>query len=147
MELSKHVLWLRRTSVPIALIAIVVLAGPTLAKKPSSSGGGGGGRGNGRGDTAPPTVVISAPTSQATVSATVDVDGSATDNVGVTSVSLAVDNGGFTPANGTSSWTDAVNTSSLSDGSHALTARAVDQAGNVGTTQITISVQNGHLGA
>jgi Bacterial Ig domain len=142
MEVSKKVLWLRRASIPIALIALLVFAGPTLAKRPPQGGGGGGGKGNAKADTVPPTIAISAPTAQATVSSTVDVDGSASDNVGVTSVSLAVDNGSFNPANGTSSWSDVLNTLYLSDGDHTLTARAVDQAGNVGTAQITISVQN-----
>jgi hypothetical protein len=93
---------------------------------------------SGSGDATPPTVTITSPQNGATVSETITVSVNATDNVGVSSVNLSID--GASIANSTSppynfSW----NTSALADGTHTLTAKAIDGAGNTRTASITVA--------
>lgn len=95
----------------------------------------------GGGDATPPSVTLNAPPPGSTVSGTVNVTGSATDNVGVTSVELYVDNviaGSTANPQFSISW----NTTTAANGSHTLTAKAYDAAGNVGSAQITVTVSN-----
>ncbi len=93
-------------------------------------------------DTTPPTVAITAPSDTSTVSGSVLVDASASDNVGVTSVTFAVDEtaiGTDTSAPYEVPW----NTSLVANGSHTLTARALDAAGNGGDSPpIGVTVNN-----
>ncbi|MDE2019848.1 MAG: hypothetical protein KGJ13_05900, partial [Patescibacteria group bacterium] len=68
-------------------------------------------------DTIPPTITISAPQNNGTVSASsVTVTGTAADNVAVAAVGLSIDGGSYQPANGTSSWSYVI--PSLNPGSH-----------------------------
>jgi len=70
------------------------------------------------------------------------VTGGAADNVQVASVAVSVDSGPYQPAQGSSSWSYSLNTSTLSNAQHTLTARATDTAGNVSMTSETINVSN-----
>ena len=97
----------------------------------------------GTGDTQAPTVSISAPTAGSTVSGTsVTVSASAMDNVGVTSVEfyrgtalIATD----TTAPYAVTW----DSTSAANGSYAITAKAKDAAGNVGTSSaVSVTVNN-----
>ncbi|HYX52900.1 MAG TPA: Ig-like domain-containing protein [Candidatus Limnocylindrales bacterium] len=95
-------------------------------------------------DTTPPTVSVTSPTNGATVSGTVTVNASASDNVGVTQMQLLID--GTLVASNTNatalsfSWS----TPSVTNGSHSIVAKAFDAAGNVGTSStITVTVSNG----
>lgn len=94
-------------------------------------------------DTTVPSVSISSPGSAATVSGTVSVTGTAADNAGLARVETAVDNGAFSLASGTSSWTASWNTTGVADGSHTVTARATDTSGNTKTSAVTVTVANG----
>ncbi|MGH9189995.1 MAG: Ig-like domain-containing protein, partial [Acidimicrobiales bacterium] len=93
-------------------------------------------------DTTPPTVSLTSPTSGQTVSGTVTVTASASDNVGVTRLDYLVDGqilGVFSPPAYTFAW----NTTTVSNGSHTLSARGHDAAGNVGTSaSVTVTVAN-----
>jgi hypothetical protein len=90
-------------------------------------------------DATAPTVAITTPQNGATTTTgVVSVTGNAGDNVGVAAVSIAVDGGVPTAATGTTSWN--VVTSSLGAGSHSISARASDAAGNVGTATVTVNV-------
>lgn len=93
-------------------------------------------------DTTPPVVSISAPSGGATVGGTVSVSGTAADTGGLAGVSVSVDGGLYQPAAGTSSWTDGLDTTSLADGTHTLTARAIDTSGNAATASVSVNVQN-----
>jgi hypothetical protein len=93
-------------------------------------------------DTTPPVVSISAPSGGATVGGTVSVSGTASDTGGLAGVSVSVDGGLPQPATGTASWTDGVDTTSLADGTHTVTARAIDTSGNAATASISVNVQN-----
>ena len=80
-------------------------------------------------DTTPPTLAILTPvsTSVSTSSATILVTGTASDNVGVTSVAWSTSNGDSGTATGTTNWSMSV---PLLVGSTTITIRAYDQAGN-----------------
>ena len=93
-------------------------------------------------DVTAPTTQITAPANNATVSGTVTVTATASDNVGVTSVQIYID--GSLASSGTASplnysW----NTASASNGTHTIYSKASDAAGNIGTsTTITVTVSN-----
>ncbi|MEJ2666589.1 MAG: Ig-like domain-containing protein [Deinococcales bacterium] len=89
-------------------------------------------------DTQSPTVSITSPTNGASVStSSITVSGTASDNVGVTSVSYGLNGGSLHGCNGTTSFT--CNVSSLNSGSNTITVHAYDAAGNDGTTSVTVS--------
>ena len=95
-------------------------------------------------DLMPPTVSITSPLNGATVSGAPSVRISVSDNVGVSAVSLTVDN---QPVDVDTTypysiiwWT--VGSQGVPNGFHTLKAIAVDSSGNVGTSQITVNVNN-----
>jgi len=92
-----------------------------------------------------PTVSIAAPTANQTVTGSVTVSATASDNVGVASVQFKVDGVNIGPpvtstqGNWASNWI----TNQVSNGVHNLTALARDGAGNVGTSgAISVIVSN-----
>ena len=97
---------------------------------------------SGGGDTTPPNTSVTAPAAGATVSGTVTVTATATDNVGVTKIELYVD--GTLLGSGTTSPTSASwNTTTATNGSHSITSKAYDAAGNVGTSAaVSVTVSN-----
>src|SRR5262245_59650801 len=80
-------------------------------------------------DTIAPTVALTAPTTPF-VSGTVTVTATATDNVGVAGVQFLLDNNSLGTEDLTSPYSISWNTTAASNGSHTLTARARDAAGN-----------------
>lgn len=92
-------------------------------------------------DTTPPVVSFSSPANGATVANTVSVQLSAADDVSVASVSLSVDGaslGTVTTAPYTFSWA----TASYANGTHTLTAKAVDTSGNTASASVSVTVSN-----
>jgi len=91
-------------------------------------------------DSTAPTASIVAPSSGSTVSGSVTIAVSVSDNVGVTKVECYINDVlASTSATGSFSW----NTTAYSNGSYALRAKAYDAAGNVGTSAATtVSIQN-----
>ena len=89
-------------------------------------------------DTTPPTVNINSPASGATVSGTVSVSFSATDDNGISSRAIKID--GTTVSTASSySW----DTTGYTDGStHTIYCEATDPSGNTGYDQITVTVDN-----
>jgi len=92
-------------------------------------------------DTTPPTVTITSPTSAATwtsPNATMNIGGTAADNVGVTSVKVRNfrDVGEYT-CTGTTSWQ--YNNLPLFQGQNRITVTAYDAAGNSATDTITVT--------
>lgn len=91
-------------------------------------------------DTQAPQVDISSPTSSgsyATTSPSIDLGGSASDNVGVTQVTWSASGGASGTAAGTTNWS--VTGISLSAGQNTITVIAQDAAGNEGTATISVS--------
>ncbi len=96
---------------------------------------------NPTGDTTPPTVSITAPLFGATVSGTILVQGSATDNVGVTGIELDVD-GAAVATTTVSPFAFSWNTTASANGSHTLTVKAYDAANNVSSVSVSVTVSN-----
>lgn len=92
-------------------------------------------------DTTPPTVSISSPANTATVSGIVQVQGTATDTVGVTNVQFYVDGQVLTSAS-SSAFSFSWNTANSVNGTHTLKVTASDAAGNVGSASVSVSVNN-----
>jgi hypothetical protein len=97
---------------------------------------------SGSGDTTPPTTSITAPANGATVSNTISVTASASDNVGVTKVEFYLD-GALKSTSTTSPYSWSWNTTTATNGSHSLVTKAYDAAGNIGTSStVTVTVSN-----
>jgi hypothetical protein len=97
----------------------------------------------GGGDTTPPTTSITSPANGSTVSGTITVQASASDNVGVSRVELYVD-GSLAGTDSTSPYSFSWNTASVPNGSHGLQTRAYDAAGNTGSSSVVnVTVSNG----
>jgi thermitase len=93
-------------------------------------------------DPDPPTCGIAAPADGATVSGTVTVSVTATDNVGVVKVELYLD-GQLFATDIVAPFSFAWNTAQAADGAHTLKAVAYDAAGNSGASPaVTVTVQN-----
>ncbi|MFA6433994.1 MAG: Ig-like domain-containing protein, partial [Elusimicrobiales bacterium] len=93
-------------------------------------------------DTAAPTVSVTAPTAGATVSGTIGVTASASDNVGVSRVDFYVD-GSLQGSDTSSPYAYSLNTTSLSNAAHTITARAYDAAGNNAVSAgVSVTVDN-----
>ncbi|WP_434315703.1 galactose oxidase-like domain-containing protein [Leifsonia sp. P73] len=94
-------------------------------------------------DTVPPSVAMTAPTGGSTVAGTVAVSANATDNIGVASVQFLLDGTPLTPVVTGSPYTIQWDSTSVGNGSHALSAIALDGAGNQATASpVTITVNN-----
>jgi chitinase len=90
----------------------------------------------------PPTVSLGSPASNTTVSGTVSVAASASDNVGVTKVEYYV-NGVLQATDTSAPYVYSWNTSALASGSYTLLAKAYDAAGNVGqSSAVAVTVVN-----
>ncbi|GAI87520.1 unnamed protein product, partial [marine sediment metagenome] len=87
-----------------------------------------------------PTVAITGPTSEETYSTeqgSITLTGTASDNVGVTSVSWTNSRGGSGTASGTTNWT--INNIALSEDENVITVAAEDGSGNTQSDSIMIS--------
>jgi hypothetical protein len=102
----------------------------------------------GSADTTAPTASITSPANGATVSGTATVACNASDNVGVTSVQFQCDGANVGSALTAAPYSTALNTASLANGSHTLTAIVRDAAGNqTTTTAVTVNVANASSGS
>ena len=91
-------------------------------------------------DTTPPTVSITSPTTNLTYSTSTSpltFAGTASDNVGVTTVTWTNSLGGSGTASGTTSWS--ASGIALQGGTNVLTVSAKDAAGNTGTATLTVT--------
>src|SRR5207244_3522517 len=85
-------------------------------------------------DTTAPTVSVTSPTSGATVSGSITVSASASDNVGVVGVQFQLDGAPLGAEDTTAPYSVSWNTATASIGSHTLTAVARDAANNTATS-------------
>ena len=89
-----------------------------------------------------PAVKISSPSAAAAVRDKITIAGSASDNVAVARVDVSLDGGPWVTATGTSSWSYLVDTRTYGNGSHSVTARAVDKTGNSSLASVSFTVAN-----
>ncbi|MGB6886524.1 MAG: Ig-like domain-containing protein [Candidatus Acidiferrum sp.] len=93
--------------------------------------------------TTPPTVSITAPANGATESGTIAVTASATSSVGIASVQFQVDGANSGAADTTAPYSLSLNTATLTNAKHTLTAVATDTANNKTTSVgVPITVSN-----
>ncbi len=93
-------------------------------------------------DTITPAVTITAPVENASVSGTISVATTATDNTKVQKVDIFADD--VLKASLTAApYTYMLDTSVLANGAHTVVAKAYDEAGNVGSDTTRITVKNG----
>ena len=94
-------------------------------------------------DTTPPAVSVTAPSGGSTVSGSVSVSASASDNVGVVGVQFLVDGGNLGAEDTTSPYSVSWDTTAVGNGVHMLTARARDAATNTTLSSIvSVTVSN-----
>jgi hypothetical protein len=86
-------------------------------------------------DTQSPSVSVTSPAAGSSVSGTINVTASASDNVGVVGVQFLLDGANLGAEDTSAPYSVAWNTTTASSGNHVLSARARDAAGNVGTAQ------------
>ena len=92
-------------------------------------------------DTIPPTVNITTPLNNSLVNGTININATASDNIGVASVIFSID--GTMTANDTlSPYTTTWDTTAASNGQHNITTTAYDTSGNNATSTISITVNS-----
>jgi len=95
-------------------------------------------------DNTPPVVTVTAPANNSTVSGTITLTATATDPDSVVSfVQFLVDGANTGPQLATAPYSLSLDTTTVSNATHSLTAVAQDPSGNVGTSAaVTITVSN-----
>jgi len=97
----------------------------------------------GTADATPPSVEITSPAAGAHLSGNVNVTAAASDDVGVASVQFRVDGGNVGASLTAAPFAYVLNSTTLSNGSHTISAVAADAAGNSTTSaSITVTVDN-----
>jgi hypothetical protein len=93
-------------------------------------------------DEVAPSITIVDPGAGVTVSGTVTLRGTASDDVELSEVQLQVDTRPAVTPVGLGAWSLSLDTTQLSNGAHTLTARAIDASGNAGTATRAFTVDN-----
>jgi hypothetical protein len=97
--------------------------------------------GTATGDTTLPTVALTSPASGSTITGTIQIQGTASDNIGITNIQLFVDNQALSTSS-TSPFSFTWNSLNYTNGSHTITVKASDAAGNIGSASLTVNVNN-----
>ena len=91
----------------------------------------------------PPTVNITNPNNNDTVSGNVSITATANDDNGVTQVEFFVDGGSIgVDTNGGDGWSATWDSTTVADGSHSISATATDTASQTGSDSINVTVSN-----
>jgi hypothetical protein len=94
-------------------------------------------------DVTAPTVGVTSPTAGTTVSGTINLAASASDDVGVAGVQFYVDGVAFGSPDTAAPYSVSWNSATAANGQHTVTARAYDAAGNTTTSAgVTVTVSN-----
>jgi hypothetical protein len=91
---------------------------------------------------APPTVTFSSPVNGSTVSNTITVSASASGSASIASVQFRVDGANLGGPVTAAPYSVSLNTTTLTNGSHTLSAVALDAHGDSGTASVTVTVSN-----
>jgi len=95
-------------------------------------------------DTTPPTVTMTAPANGSTVTGAATVSATAADNIGVAGVQFLLDGAPLGSEDTVAPYSISWNSSTAANGSHTLSARARDAAGN-STTSAVVSVTTSNV--
>ncbi len=100
-------------------------------------------------DTTPPSVIITSPSSGATVSNTITLTASSTDNVAVKSVQFQVNgqNAGSAVTSTDTIYSTTLNTALYANGTTTLSAISTDTSGNTSTASISVVFSNNAVAA
>ena len=99
-------------------------------------------------DTTPPAVSLTAPAAGATVTGSAILSATATDASGVAGVQFLLDGSPLGAVDTSAPYSLSWDSTTASDGTHTLAARATDTAGNTATTPaVSVTVANGAAGA
>lgn len=123
----------------VSIMVVVVLG---LAALQVSCGGGSSAPSNNGSDMMPPSVTITSPSAGSTVSGTINVQATASDDVAVASVAFQVDGTPIGSPTTSSPYTVSLNTHGLSNGAHTLMAIATDAAGKIAQNSVSVTVAN-----
>ncbi len=93
-------------------------------------------------DTVAPSVSIDSPGNDATVSDTISIIVTASDDVAVDRVIIQIDNGAIHTLDNTESWEYSLDTTTLNDGAHTALVTAYDTSENVTSTSVSFTVEN-----
>ena len=94
-------------------------------------------------DITPPTVSVSAPAAGATLTGTTPVNATAADNIGVAGVQFTLDGANLGAEDTSAPYSVSWNTTTATNGAHALRAIARDAAGNTTTSApVSVTVSN-----
>lgn len=94
-------------------------------------------------ETTPPSVAWTNPKDGQTVTGSLYLTGTASDNVAVSRVEVRTDSNAWVSTTGTTGWSRGPWYASwFSNGRHTLSARAIDTSGNITTATITVNVCN-----
>ncbi len=94
------------------------------------------------GDTTPPTVSITSPADQTTVSGGITINASAGDNVGVAGVQFQLDSAPLGTERTSAPYSLSWNSATTTNGTHVIGAVARDAAGNKTTATVSVTVSN-----
>jgi hypothetical protein len=94
-------------------------------------------------DTTAPTVSITSPAAAATLTGSIAITANASDNIGVAGVQFVVDGADVGAEDSTAPYSVTWNTATVGNGSHTVSARARDAAGNTALAQaVTVTTNN-----
>jgi hypothetical protein len=89
-------------------------------------------------DTVAPAVIISSPTSGSKIGTKVSIKATASDNIGVTKMEIYID-GALNSTSNSGSISYSWNSAKVSKGTHTITVKAYDAAGNIGFASVNVS--------
>ncbi|HWR17313.1 MAG TPA: Ig-like domain-containing protein [Terriglobales bacterium] len=93
-------------------------------------------------DTTPPAIQITAPASGASLTGTVTISATASDNVAVGGVQFKVDGANVGSEVTASPFQTSLNTASLTNGNHTISATARDTSNNTTSVNVSVTVSN-----
>jgi Bacterial lectin/Bacterial Ig domain/Abnormal spindle-like microcephaly-assoc'd, ASPM-SPD-2-Hydin len=94
-------------------------------------------------DKTPPTVAVTAPTAGQSIAKTATLTASASDNVAVAGVQFSIDGTKVGPLLTAAPYTTSIDTTTLTNGTHTVTATATDTSGNAATSApVSVTVAN-----
>jgi len=95
-------------------------------------------------DNTSPTVTIVSPKNAANVHGNISIEAYANDKNGIEEMGFEVETTlvAMTFDNVTGHWIASLDTTTLGDGLHVITVKAIDKAGNVGSTSVAVTIDN-----